>query len=55
MEQTLNDEQGKFLLCYEVDPKLKCSFDLKLDKSDSNNGVDDIYTRLICGIATLTK
>ena len=43
------------MLCYEIDPNLPNSFGSKIDKFDSNNGVDDIYTRLICNMSLLRK
>jgi hypothetical protein len=57
-EELTNEDLGRVILCYEIDPLLNPGFkNIKgaIDKKDSNNGVDESYIRLNCGVATLTK
>lgn len=57
-EELTNEDLGRVILCYEIDPKLNPRFENfkgLIDKKDSNNGVSENFIRLNCGIATLTK
>jgi hypothetical protein len=38
-----------------VDPKLDFGFPDKLDKKDSNNGINEEYTRLVIGLSVYVK
>jgi hypothetical protein len=55
VDQTLVEDTGRYVIFYEVDPIHKTSFPSTVDKYDSNNGIDDIFTRLICGVSSLSK
>jgi hypothetical protein len=56
VENLQDDKEGANLIFYEIDPRLKPTFEGKsIDKRDSNNGVSEEYTRLVLGMAKYEK